>query len=229
MIVPHAVRDTNWSPIDEPDVEERPQNPRDHLVRALIALLSTAGAALLLAGSVGPSAAGSSGTHTAEARRSIDAGDTRKESPAVSGSVPDARPGARAPRVDRTVATRVSPMPALPPDRARDPARQPSDVARRLAPVVSLTWKSRAGTASYEIELVRSGTVIYAGRSASAELVLPPTWRRDGRSYRLQPEDEVFVWPVVDGRRGRAVVSGRLTFDVTPVALSAELAPPPRS
>jgi len=105
-------------------------------------------------------------------------------------------------------------------------AKSPAAISRTMRePAVAATvlaWDRTSGADSYQVELVRSGTVTYATSAASADIAVPRTWRHDGASYTLQPEDQLFVWPVVDGRRADPVVNGRLAFELTPVARAIE-------
>jgi len=87
-----------------------------------------------------------------------------------------------------------------------------------LSPM-TLAWARVAGVSSYDIELVRDGLRIYAASSHSPNVDVPRTWTHGGRRFSLQPEDQAFVWPVIDGRRAaEPVVNGTLAFDNTPLA-----------
>jgi hypothetical protein len=79
-------------------------------------------------------------------------------------------------------------------------------------------------TSSYDLELVRDGSVIYSTRSRSAEVGLPRAWWRDGVTYTIQPEDRAYVWPIVEGRRSaQPLVNGARALDTRLVALFVEL------
>jgi hypothetical protein len=88
----------------------------------------------------------------------------------------------------------------------------------------TLVWPRSANTSSYDFELVRDGSVIFSMRSLSPQAVVPRSWHREGVTYAIQPEDQVFVWPVIGGRRASAaVVNGALALDMTLVARFSEL------
>jgi len=84
---------------------------------------------------------------------------------------------------------------------------------------MTLAWTRVAGVSSYHIELVRNGSRIYAASSSSTNVDVPRSWTHRGKRFSIQPEDQAFVWPVVDGRRAAdPVVNGTLAFDNTPIA-----------
>jgi hypothetical protein len=83
----------------------------------------------------------------------------------------------------------------------------------------TLVWRPSAAATSYDLELVRDGSVIHSQRLRSPRVVLPRRWQRAGVTYSIRPEDETFVWPVVGGRRSTVpLVNGVLALDLTPVA-----------
>jgi hypothetical protein len=84
---------------------------------------------------------------------------------------------------------------------------------------MTLAWTRVAGVSSYDIELVRNGSRIYAASSSSTNVDVPRSWTHRGKRFSIQPEDQAFVWPVIDGRRAAdPVVNGTLAFDNTPIA-----------
>ena len=98
------------------------------------------------------------------------------------------------------------------------PTRQ-DPLQATLPPGMTIVWDAVSGVDAYRIELRRGPALVYEASSTTAEVTLPKRWSREGRSYRLQPEDQAFVWAVVDGRRSqRALVDGILAFELTPVA-----------
>jgi hypothetical protein len=83
----------------------------------------------------------------------------------------------------------------------------------------TLVWPRSRHASAYDLELVRIGVVIYSTRSSSPRVVVPRSWDRAGASYVIQPEDQVFVWPIVDGRRvATPAVDGILALDMTRIA-----------
>jgi hypothetical protein len=86
----------------------------------------------------------------------------------------------------------------------------------------TIVWTPVPGADSYLVQVVRDGTPIYATRSRAAKLTIPRTWSTGTATLRVQPEDQAFVWPVVDRRRAaRPVVDGVLVLDLTPIIRSA--------
>jgi hypothetical protein len=83
-----------------------------------------------------------------------------------------------------------------------------------------LAWDRVVPAPAYEVELVRDGALIHSATSETPSISLPRTWSHAGAAFALQPEDQLYVWPVVDGRRGRAVIDGRLALELTPVVLA---------
>ena len=78
----------------------------------------------------------------------------------------------------------------------------------------ALVWDGLGNASSYDIELVRNGSRIFAASAQSPRVNVPRSWMHDGERFAVQPEDQVFVWPVVHGRRaGRPVVNGTHVFD----------------
>ena len=104
-------------------------------------------------------------------------------------------------------------------------ARAPSlSTGDAVAPMVAarpteLVWDGLGNASSYDIELVRNGSQIFAASASSPQVNVPRVWTHDGERFSVRPEDDVFIWPVVDGRRGsRPLVNGTAVFDNTLVA-----------
>ncbi len=104
-------------------------------------------------------------------------------------------------------------------------ARTPATGGRYVIPPVdpvrstALVWNGRGDASSYDIELIRDGSRIFATSSPSPGVDVPRRWTHGGERFTVQPEDQVFVWPVVDGRRAsRPVVNGTHVFDTTAIA-----------
>ena len=104
------------------------------------------------------------------------------------------------------------------------PTRTPSlstgdAVAPSAARPTELVWDDLGNASSYDIELIRNGSQIFAASAPAPRVDLPRSWTHDGERFSVRPEDEVFIWPVVDGRRGsRPLVNGTHVFDNTLVA-----------
>ena len=104
------------------------------------------------------------------------------------------------------------------------PTRTPSlSTGDAVAPIAArpteLVWDDLGNASSYDIELIRNGAQIFAASAPAPRVDLPRSWTHDGERFSVRPEDEVFIWPVVDGRRGsRPLVSGTHVFDNTLVA-----------
>jgi len=77
-----------------------------------------------------------------------------------------------------------------------------------------VAWAPVTGATRYRVEVVRAGSKIYATLTARPDVRIPHSWKRAGTSYRRHPEDQLFVWAVVDGRQAREpLVDGVLLFD----------------
>lgn len=101
---------------------------------------------------------------------------------------------------------------------SREPERDRRTATNVRRPF-TLVWAAVATATSYDMELVRDETRIFAASSRSPRVSVPRSWVHGGVPYRLQPEDQVFVWPAVDGRRAeRPTVNGTLALDLTPIA-----------
>ena len=88
----------------------------------------------------------------------------------------------------------------------------------------TLVWPGSTHGSAYELELVRNGSVIFTAKPSAPWVVLPRSWSREGVTYVIQPEDQAYVWAVVDGRRTAApVVDGALALDLTLVERFVEL------
>jgi hypothetical protein len=109
-----------------------------------------------------------------------------------------------------------SPVPETTPPAARSLPSGPLQLPK--ASGTAIVWAAVPGADAYRVELVRNGTRIYAVSSRSPELVIPRTWRGRSGTLHVQPEDEAYVWPVAEGRRGaRPVVDGVLVLDLAPL------------
>ena len=199
-------------------------NPRRRVmpllvVASVVAVSIVGGAALRGGPSVGTSESWSaSGTTPVVASASGDSpaseaphsrvGDVTTEAPnlvaRVSASVDELQPQA----LDTTSLTRA-PMLSAP---------------NAVAPIVAahptaLVWDDLGDASSYEVELVRDGSQIFSVSSRSPAVDVPRSWTHDGERFAVQPEDRVFVWPVVDGQRAsRPIVNGTQVFDNTLLA-----------
>ena len=101
--------------------------------------------------------------------------------------------------------------------------RQPTAVAPTRDATTTLVWPG-SPQATYDVELVRGNAVIYSSRSTSSHVVLPPKWQWNGSPYTVQPQDQAFVWRVVDERRASTpIVNGVLALDMTPISRFSEL------
>jgi len=193
-----------------------------------LTLLATAAASLIVTSVTGQEAASgkapiASGVVLESAARS-SADD-------VAGSTPVAHRVAQSPpspRADangsRPAATRQALAARRPTSLAPVKRRSGSQGPRFASTTTTLVWRREPRATSYEVELVRGDTVIFTSTSPSSHVVLPTRWQRGGKAYTIHPEDQAFVWPVVNGRRGeRPVVSGALALDLSPVVRFFEL------
>jgi len=73
------------------------------------------------------------------------------------------------------------------------------------------------GAAAYQLSLFRDDAVVFSARTREASLVLPSTWRYEGRKQRLRPGTyRWYVWPIMKGSDTpvrEANVSSRLVVE----------------
>jgi hypothetical protein len=89
---------------------------------------------------------------------------------------------------------------------ARPPASESASEERRLA------WAPVEGASRYHVELFDGRSRVFSADTTRPQIVLPASWRLDGRTYRLAPGEYLwYVWPVASGRRAtEAIVQARL-------------------
>jgi len=69
-------------------------------------------------------------------------------------------------------------------------------------------WAPVRGASGYDVEIQRNGEIVYATRTSVAHLTVPLRWKLGGPTRSLSPGTyRWYVWPVVRGRRGPAVVA----------------------
>jgi hypothetical protein len=224
-----AAADDEVGPTPAPPARWRDRVP----ATPVLTLLATAGASLVITAFTGQEAA--SGEPSAASDGVHESPTPRAEATAKDASSnPDSSTGTRlagnwvvqsAPssQADSVIGGRVVTSPASP---TRQPASTTTRTRHSTSPAASvaataLVWPGSLQAAAYDLELVRDGTVIFTTRSTSPKAILPRSWRHGGVSYTIRPEDQAYVWPVVDGRRAsRPMVDGELALDLTPVASS---------
>ena len=145
--------------------------------------------------------------------------------PSVSG--PKASTKGAAPKTAPTTSAkkpsapkRAAPKAAAPkkaaarkPNAGRSKQAQPAKRAT-AAPVQSpaFVWVAVPGASRYEVVFERDGKVVYSATTRSTRLELPRSWRYDGKAYALERGRYHWtVWPIVDGNRGKPVVSSDYT------------------
>jgi len=96
------------------------------------------------------------------------------------------------------------------------PNANDAGVPKAPAPrTTKLFWTRAAGVTSYELVLVRNGRRILGRISSTPEVEIPRAWTRAGQRYGIRPEDQAYVWALVDGRRsGRPLVDGAPALDL---------------
>lgn len=228
MVVPH------WAPssVPEPPLEPEPvatePEPRRRMrVAAPVGtLVATAAASLVVSAFSGGEQA--SGRVAVEWDRSVASAPIASDSAApgtraVQGAgVAEGAVSEQARESDATVTFDVLSTPTT-----SSSPRSVQATATARAPAISsrmLVWPSSTRASAYDVELVRDAAVIFVTRSSAPQAVVPRTWSRAGVAYAVQPEDHVFVWAVVNGRRAATpLVNGVLALDMTRVARLVEL------
>jgi hypothetical protein len=224
MVVPHWAPSSVEEPPPEPIVVE-PEPPQRRRVAAPVGtLVATAVASLVVSAFSGGEQA--NGVVGVDGDRAVGSATTLSSSSAQGSRAVLSAPvtsGARSRPATENGAT-VSESEESPPITSSPSAQESEPTHRLTASATTLVWPRSTQASAYDLELVRDGAVIFAARSSSPQVLLPRSWSRDGVSYAIQPEDQAFVWPVVDGRRrGEAVVNGALALDLTLVSRFVEL------
>lgn len=117
---------------------------------------------------------------------------------------------ARAPSPPRTTPRRGGEAKRATPGSDPDTPQAP-----RARPGTRLSWAPVPTATSYDLVLVRGGRRIFAASAPGAQFEIPHSWTHRGAEHRIRPEDQAYVWAVVDGRRaGRPVVDGALALDL---------------
>ena len=153
---------------------------------------------------------------------------------AVAGRSAAVRPMPQTNRLDQPAPVAREPVPQEDPQRrattsadiAAPASLSSAAEAETLPPRATLSWTRVARATSYELVLVRSGRVIFRASQGAPVVHVPGAWTSGGTTYRLQPEDEAYVWAIVDGQReARPLVDGVLALDLM---LGAAVAPTSR-
>ena len=207
----------------------RHARPRRNLAAPALTLVAIAAASLIVTALTGPERA-SGESPVAEPEPVRAAAANAVAAPRVgSASTATAQPApAGALTTDEGMLSRTEPSAAeaVPPGSPASTAigtRAPTPAPRVAVSARRLVWPRSAAASQFDLELVRGVDVVYAVSVRSSEVVLPRSWKRDGITYRIQPEDQAFVWPVIDGRRSvTPVVDGVLAIDMTPVSRFVE-------
>lgn len=72
----------------------------------------------------------------------------------------------------------------------------------------AFVWVAAPNAARYEVIFERDGKTVYRATTSLTRLELPRSWRYAGKTYRLERGRYHWtVWPLVNGKRGRALVS----------------------
>ena len=208
-----------------------PAPPSLRVPTPVLTLLATAAASLVVTAFTGseqasgepPRAAGPADGAASTVARAAKADSTAVASPQAAPVVASSSSTSLSPTRSRqgaavggrTLATSTT-SPALARVAERD-APIPAKLATRLV------WDGAAGAAAYDVELRRGGAVIYSSTSTAPEALVSRSWEKDGTAFVLQPEDQLYVWPVVDGRRASPVVDGALAMDTTDLMRMIEL------
>jgi len=93
--------------------------------------------------------------------------------------------------------TPVKPKPTKPTSVKPTPPR-PQPAKPKAAPIVrTLAWAPVSGAGSYEIQLFRGSHRVFLTRKRETRLVVGPSWRYSGKTFRLVPGTyRWYVWPV---------------------------------
>ena len=222
MVVPHWAPSSVSEPSLEPEAVEPEPRRRSRVAAPVGTLAATAAASLIVSAfSAGEPA---SGVVVAKRERSVaSATAAPATSPSSPGSVQSAPAGADTASEQGSASEAIATYGIMSTRTTHSDPRsgQASAPAREVIAALSRTivWPRSPRASAYDVELARDGSVVFTTRSSSPRAALPWTWSRDGVTYATQPEDEVFVWPVVEGRRAATpMVNGVLALDMTLIA-----------
>ena len=118
---------------------------------------------------------------------------SRSAAPSVQHAVVPAPPPTPTPaKPTPTKRAPTKPTPVKP-----TPAR-PQPAKPKAAPIVrTLAWAPVSGAGSYEIQLFRGSHRVFLTRKRETRLVVGPSWRYSGKTFRLVPGTyRWYVWPV---------------------------------
>jgi len=92
------------------------------------------------------------------------------------------------------------------------PVKPKSEITWPTRPFI---WPPRRGATGYHVELRRENSPIFTADSKTNRVVVPGTWRFHGKTRWLEPDDRLYVWPVVEHARSSiAVIAGELVVDL---------------
>lgn len=212
-----------------------PSRLRGRAATPALTLVATAAASLIVTTFTGPDPASGELPVVEALPATGRAATTTGNAPARVGSVSVTTPPESAQRVDAkapsSTVTRSradapaesSPSTAAPPPPTRATVPAPASAPRMPRSGTTLVWPRSTTGSSYDLELVRDGVVIYSTRLRSPGVAVPRSWQRDGVTYTIRPEDQAFVWSVVNGRRAaEPLLSGALALDLTLISRYVE-------
>jgi hypothetical protein len=212
-----------------PDAPPRSPPPRARLRVAtpVLTLLATAAASLAVTAITDSERASGKPSGTiAAARGSAPAAaqhapasspvTVRSKASAVAGALP--RPAHEAARGQVVGMTPTTPS-VVPSAIGQDEPAAP----RVTVSSAALVWDRATGATAYDVELRRGGTTIYSSTADQPRAMVPRAWTNEGTAFALQPEDQLYVWPVLDGRRSSPILDGVLAMDATRIARFVEL------
>jgi hypothetical protein len=218
-----AIRRLAASDLASPEGEQPERRVGLRLVLVSVAtVVATVGAGLAFLGDPSREIAAMPRALTEEARASSDA--PAIEQPAAVGSGTKAAStrtttttSARAAtRTRANIASRARAAPTTTSGRlgtARLAAAAKASAAHPLPR--KLAWTPTVGATGYEIEIFRGTSRIFATRSASNQVTILGLWNANGAAQRLDPDDRLYVWPLISGKRAsKPILNGVLVVDV---------------
>lgn len=129
-----------------------------------------------------------------------------------SGAPSVSRHRVRAQTSAKPTDARAASSPAASPSHASGETRGPG--GQRLAPPVgrhivslstatahTLIWPRTPRASGYHVQIVRKGSQIFVADTSRSRLRIPATWRFHGGVRYLEPQDRLYIWPVVRGQR----------------------------
>ncbi len=76
-------------------------------------------------------------------------------------------------------------------------------------------WSPAHGATAYHVEVFRGRERIFVTDSLRSRVTIPSSWDLGGVRHQLEPEDRLYVWPVISGTQARETIIRAKVEDLT--------------